>query len=96
MTHNLRDFFHAVQGKGAVAYAVAFRNWVDERVRACNLEELLRWESFAPEARRAHPTVEHFLPIFIALGAAGADYRATLVCEGFDGGVLAMDAYRFD
>lgn len=96
MTHNLRDFFLTRQAHGVADYAVAFRDWVDKRVVAHHLSELEQWEFLAPHASRAHPTAEHFLPLFVALGAAGSEYRLTRVCEGFDGGVLAMDAYRFD
>lgn len=96
MTHNLRDFFQAPRGRTTAEYAVAFRDWVDERVRTHKLDELLQWEFHAPGASRAHPTSEHFLPLFVALGAAGTGYRTTRICDGFDGGVLAMDAYRFD
>ena len=49
----------------------------------------------APEAVRAHPTEEHFLPLFVALGAAGPGARAEQVFDGFEGAALAMDAYRF-
>ena len=96
MTHNLRDFFTQQQKKGVAEYAIAFRDWVDERVEKRNLDELVQWEQCAPHASRAHPTTEHFLPLFVALGAAGREYTVTRICEGFDGGVLAMDAYRLD
>lgn len=96
MTHNLRDWF-AQQGAGEVVpYAREFRDWVDSRVRSGALEDLLAWASLAPHARRAHPSVEHFLPLFVALGAAGTGYTAESLCAGYDGSVLAMDAYRFD
>jgi 4,5-DOPA dioxygenase extradiol len=42
---------------------------------------------------RAHPSEEHFLPLFVALGAAGEKARAERFVEHVEGGVLAMDAY---
>ena len=42
---------------------------------------------------RAHPTAEHFLPLFVALGAAAPAYQAEHVYDGIETGVLAMDAY---
>ncbi|WP_211209855.1 DODA-type extradiol aromatic ring-opening family dioxygenase [Uliginosibacterium gangwonense] len=95
MTHNLRDFFVNPVSSGAVPYVKEFRDWVDQRVRSGNTEELLQWEHLAPHARRAHPTSEHFLPLFVALGAAGEGYKVESSFEYFDGGVLAMDAYKF-
>ena len=44
---------------------------------------------------RAHPTEEHFLPFFVALGAAGEDAKAERVFDDFKGHALAMDAYQF-
>lgn len=42
----------------------------------------------------AHPTDEHLLPLFVALGAAGS--LARRIDAGFGMGLLAMDIYRFD
>ena len=44
---------------------------------------------------RAHPTQEHFLPLFVALGAAAEGAKVERVFDGFEGNALAMDAYRF-
>jgi 4,5-DOPA dioxygenase extradiol len=44
---------------------------------------------------RAHPTDEHFLPLFFALGSAPEKYRAERLYDGIEMGSLAMDAYRF-
>jgi 4,5-DOPA dioxygenase extradiol len=43
-----------------------------------------------------HPTEEHLLPLFVALGAAGEDARATRLHTSTTWGTLRMDAYRFD
>lgn len=96
MTHNLRDWFYQARLGADTGYAAEFRDWIDARLRAENIDELVRWQELAPQARRAHPSVEHFLPLFVALGAAGAGYRVQSLCVGYEGGVLAMDAYRFD
>ncbi|GAA5158188.1 class III extradiol ring-cleavage dioxygenase [Viridibacterium curvum] len=96
MTHNLRDFFTSRGQPADAGYAQQFRNWVDERVRQRKLEELVDWDVDAPYGLRAHPTPEHFLPLFVALGAAGEGYATTTLFSGMEGSVLAMDAYRFD
>jgi 4,5-DOPA dioxygenase extradiol len=44
---------------------------------------------------RAHPTDEHFLPLFVALGSAPEKYKAERLYDGIEMGSLAMDAYRF-
>jgi 4,5-DOPA dioxygenase extradiol len=102
MTHNLRDFFMSRgQSGGPVATSVAtyareFRDWVDQRVQDNRADELVDWELQAPSALRAHPTPEHFLPLFVALGAAGEHWKTETVFQGFEGGALAMDAYSFN
>ena len=53
----------------------------------------LDYRNRAPQAQRAHPSEDHFLPLFFALGAADdspcADYLSREVMYG----VLAMDAF---
>lgn len=96
MTHNLRDGMSPRTDPQPAAYAVRFAEWVHERLAHGEREALLAWRELAPSAARAHPTEEHFLPLFIALGAGGPGARATRVHAAIDAGVLSMDAYRFD
>jgi 4,5-DOPA dioxygenase extradiol len=99
MTHNLRDFFTLGRQNGGqtgvASYAREFRDWVDQRVQNNRADELVDWESQAPSALRAHPSPEHFLPLFVALGAAGEHWKTETVFAGFEGSALAMDAYAF-
>jgi 4,5-DOPA dioxygenase extradiol len=95
MTHNLRDFFTQRGQTGVAAYAREFRDWVDQRVQSNQADELVDWDTQAPSALRAHPSPEHFLPLFVALGAAGEHWETETVFAGFEGAALAMDAYAF-
>ncbi len=101
MTHNLRDWMMTLQGGreiaegAAVPYVEQFRGWVHARLQSNNRAELTRYRELAPYAQRAHPTDEHFLPLFVALGAAGAAPKVERLDAGVDSGVLAMDAYLF-
>jgi len=92
MTHNLRDR----SGNGPAPYARNFQAWVKERIDGHALEELADYRRLSRDGVRAHPTDEHFLPLFLALGAAGADYRARRLYDGIEMGALAMDAYLFN
>jgi 4,5-DOPA dioxygenase extradiol len=56
---------------------------------------LLDWERLAPHARRAHPTVEHFMPLFVALGAAGPEPSVRQLHDSAEFGSLALDAFAF-
>lgn len=92
LTHNLRDW---ARGQGQPApYAREFQDWVLERIRDGKEDELAQYRSLSPHGVRAHPTDEHFLPLFVALGAAG-DGRPERIYDAIDSGVLAMDAYVF-
>jgi len=87
MTHNLRDFFTSRGQAGVATYAREFRDWVDQRIQSNRADELVDWDTQAPE---------HFLPLFVALGAAGEHWKTETVFAGFEGSALAMDAYAFN
>lgn len=73
--HNLRDLFSQPRGSGPMPYTLSFDAALKEAataepdVRQARLAELLR----RPDARKAHPSFEHCLPIHIGAGAAGED-----------------------
>jgi 4,5-DOPA dioxygenase extradiol len=75
ITHNLRGFF--LRGRDPQFDAkldkasAAFVAWIEERVKAGDIEALLNWETLAPFPKENHPEAEHFLPFFVALGAGG-------------------------
>lgn len=71
--------------------AQIFTDWVADRLAAQDLPALLNYRD-APYGAEAHPTEEHFLPLFIALGAAQG-HAPTRYCPPFTYGSLAMDAY---
>jgi len=91
MTHNLRD--RRGDAEKPAAYAVEFQAWVDAAIRKRDLDALADYRARSPRGARAHPTEEHFLPLFVALGAAGEGYRPERLHDGIESGVLAMDAY---
>lgn len=57
---------------------------------------LLAWQDLAPRARHAHPTVEHLMPLFVALGAAGDDASVRTIHRSHQMGSLVLDAFAFD
>ncbi len=71
--------------------AETFSNWVAERTAAQDVSALLNYRS-APYGAESHPDEEHFMPFFVALGAAKGNipqrYRPR-----FSYGALSMDAY---
>ena len=96
ITHNLRDYqLAAMNGGQTPAYVHEFARWIADQLAAGDTEALLDYRQRAPEARRAHPSDEHLLPLYVALGAAGQAATAERFHAGIDDYVIAMDAYAF-
>ncbi len=94
-THNLRDWMSNPRRHEPLRYAESFATWLKDRLAEHDTEAILAYRERAPDAVRAHPTEEHFLPLFVAWGAAGNDARAERVVNGFEAGALALDSYLF-
>ncbi|MCW5695287.1 MAG: dioxygenase [Bauldia sp.] len=99
MTHNLMEVMRG--GLRDIArppehWAVAFTDWIEAKAKAGAVDDLLRTMELAPDGVRAHPDDDHFLPFFVALGAAGPNAKGTRIHASIEYGSLAMDTYRFD
>ncbi len=73
----------------------AFDQWVADKVAAADTAALLAWQDEAPYADQNHPSAEHFLPLFVALGAGAPDAPGARIHHSHTYGALSMDAYRF-
>ena len=93
LTHNLMDY--RASAAAAPDYVRRFSQWFGERLAEGDIESLLDYRHRAPDAARAHPTEEHLLPLFVALGAAGDTPLTERFHAGIQDRVLAMDAYLF-
>lgn len=96
ITHNLHDFRAGYSEEREAPYVRPFIGWIEERMLDGDVDALLDYRRQAPFAARAHPTDEHLLPLYVALGAAGEAFTAKRIDAGVDLGFLAMDIYRFD
>jgi 4,5-DOPA dioxygenase extradiol len=85
MTHGLPFIREYMLGRpGAPAWSVEFDRWAAEALDRGDLDELFAFREKAPGMPYAHPTVEHFAPLFVTLGAAArADERPDTAIEGF-------------
>ena len=72
MTHGLpfvREYM--MTGKtGAPQWSMDFDRWATEALERKDIDSLIDFRNRAPGMPYAHPTVEHFAPLFVALGAA--------------------------
>lgn len=92
-THNLREFRGNRLDSPPPQWVSEFADWLHTAIEADRTEDVLDFATKAPHARRNHPTTEHFLPLFVALGAGGGHGRRIHASSTY--GILAMDAYRF-
>ena len=65
-------------------WSADFDAWAADALARGDVEELARFRLRAPGLRYAHPTVEHFTPLFVTLGAAtDATAPVTTAIDGF-------------
>jgi len=70
MTHGLRYLRDWTPGAIAPAWSSDFDHWAAEALSRGDVDALASYKDLAPGVSYAHPTVEHFTPLFITLGAA--------------------------
>lgn len=95
ITHNLRAIFRHPQGEPAPAWVTEFIDWMSDKIQAGDLDALCAYRTLAPHAVQNHPTDEHLLPLFVALGAASAADEARHLNRVMTLGMLAMDGWMF-
>ncbi|MEM7541239.1 MAG: class III extradiol ring-cleavage dioxygenase [Pseudomonadota bacterium] len=96
ITHNLGLLAPPMENQRPPPWVKEFLAWLHRSLASADTDALLAWDQQAPHAATAHPSDEHLLPFFVALGAAGENYSAACVHESLNFGTLAMNAYRFD
>ena len=74
-------------------YNVDFDAWAADALDRGAIDELFAWTDRAPAARLAHPTPDHFIPLFVTLGAA--DNPATTVQTTITGGLFGNSKRSF-
>ena len=102
LTHNLHEFqmTESVHGQSCgfqpvSAYVNEFVEWVRNHVINGDHDQLVQTLESAPHGKRAHPSPEHFLPLLVAVGAAGKEASVTVLDGGVTHAVLSMESYAF-
>lgn len=95
-THNLRAFFTHRPGLNIPPppWVTDFAEWLASRIEAGDHDAVLSAVQAGPYGRENHPSMDHILPLFVALGAGGASPGKRLH-KSTTYGILAMDAYSF-
>ena len=90
ITHNLGHF---MRRDVDLFYVMQFGDWVRKAIAENRVEDLLNYRQLAPNALQAHPTDEHFLPLFVALGSRSVDETLQVIEGGVSYDILCMDSY---
>jgi 4,5-DOPA dioxygenase extradiol len=89
MTHGLpyltREMF---TGNVVPSWSADFDHWAADALARGDVETLAAYQSRAPGLPYAHPTVEHYTPLFVTLGAAStAEQPVETTVEGYQFGL---------
>jgi 4,5-DOPA dioxygenase extradiol len=100
ITHNLRVVIGVMRSGRAMPPEIGMRfdgfvDWFADRIAEHDLEALLDWRARAPFAADNHPTDEHLMPLFFALGAGGVDAAARRIHASREYASFAYDSYAF-
>lgn len=90
ITHNLGHF---MRRDVDLSYVTQFGEWVRKAISENRVDDLLNYRQLAPNALQAHPTDEHFLPLFAALGSRSVDETLEVIEGGVSYDILCMDSY---
>jgi 4,5-DOPA dioxygenase extradiol len=93
IVHNLGELDWEGRAARPLPWAEAFSDWMAKKAADGAIDELADYRTLAPLAELAHPTEDHIVPFFVALGAGGLPTRRVEL--GFDMGSLGMDCYAF-
>lgn len=96
LTHNLMDLnWRSEDDKNIKTYAKSFRDWIVENIEKESTNSLLEYKTQAPYLKQNHPTLEHFLPLFVTLGSAKGTKGKSLH-DVFMYGNLSMETIIFE
>jgi 4,5-DOPA dioxygenase extradiol len=95
-THDLSDFRGHSANDPAPAWVNDFAAWFDAALQEGRRADLVNYRRLAPFAVKNHPSEEHLLPLYVALGAAGDDASVKRLHMSATYSVLRMDVYAFD
>lgn len=95
LTHNLYKYQGNDIDAAVPSWVSDFEAWMTAMLRDNRRDALLDYRVQAPFAGRNHPTEEHLMPLFVAMGAAGEGAKAEKIHGSYEYGVLAMDIVKF-
>jgi 4,5-DOPA dioxygenase extradiol len=95
-THNLRELGRYANEPTPPDWVQDFSDWLADAIAHGKTDDLLNYRQRAPHAVRNHPTDEHLLPLFAALGAGGQQAEGRSLHDSYTFGILSMAAFAFE
>lgn len=92
VTHNLRELVRFTNDPAQ--WAIDFEDWFVKAIVNHNHHDLLNAPTSAPDFVRSHPSIEHWLPLYVAMGAARESSH--MLYRGFEHKNLSMAAACFN
>lgn len=84
MTHGLPYLRDWSINATAPGWSAEFDSWAKQALESGDIDSLAAYRDVAPAVKYAHPTVEHFTPLFVTLGTATKpDVAPETLIEGF-------------
>ncbi|MEW6129788.1 MAG: class III extradiol ring-cleavage dioxygenase [Acidobacteriota bacterium] len=79
-------------------WAKKFEEFLHQKISEGNLQSLVNYRSLIAEGVLAHPTEEHLLPLFVAMGAGGFDenHPGMSIHRSWTYGNLSMASFQFN
>ena len=93
IVHNMSRVRFDLHTAPTEPWAIAFDNWVRDRLDAQDDEALLDYRVRGPQAHLAAPTADHLDPLFFVLGARRPGDRVVHIHEGFHAGTLSLRTF---
>ena len=83
LTHGLRYLKEWRIDAAAPTWSSEFDHWAADAIANADFDTLANFKELAPGMPYAHPTVEHFTPLFVALGTGDNNAVPTTLIEGY-------------
>jgi len=94
-THDLSEFRGHKPNDPAPDWVNTFADWFHAALMKNQIDDLIDYRRQAPFATKNHPSEEHLLPLYAALGAAGEHVSTERLHASSTYSVLRMDVYAF-
>lgn len=91
ITHNLHDLFTMQRDIQPLEYVSEFSDWIADNLANNQTEALIDYKNASKHGAKAHPSQDHILPFFVALGAGNLQPKRYQPETTY--GILAMDIY---